>query len=81
MISGFILIIIGIVFLLQNFGYISEGAWNIIWPAILIVIGLEIILKRKNRDFFWKERFGWSKKAIKENKSKGRSLKLKNIKT
>ena len=73
MISGFILIIIGIVFLLQNFGYISEGAWSIIWPAILIVIGLEIILKRKNHGFFWKERFGWSKKAIKENKSKGRN--------
>jgi len=37
MISGSILIIIGIVFLLQNLGYISEGAWSTIWPAILII--------------------------------------------
>ena len=29
MIIGFVLIIIGIVFLLQNLGYISEGAWSI----------------------------------------------------
>ena len=67
MISGLILIIIGTVFLLQNLGYISEGAWSIIWPAILIVIGLGILLKRKDRGFFWEERFGWGKKEIKKN--------------
>ena len=66
MIFGLILIIIGIVFLLQNFGYISEGAWSIIWPAILIIIGLGSILKRRDRGFFWEERFGWGKKKIKE---------------
>ena len=66
MISGFILIIIGTVFLLQNLGYISEGAWSIIWPAVLIVIGLGIVLKRKDRGFFWEERFGWAKKKIKK---------------
>jgi len=53
MILGLILIIIGAVFLLQNLGYISEGAWSIIWPAILIVIGLGILLKRKDHSFFW----------------------------
>ena len=66
MMLGLILIIIGGVFLLQNFGYISESAWAIIWPAILIVIGLGILLKRRNRGFFWEERFGWGKKEIKE---------------
>ena len=66
MISGLILLIIGTVFLLQNLGYISEGAWSIIWPAVLIVIGLGIILKRKDRGFFWEERFGWGKKKIKK---------------
>jgi len=66
MILGLILIIIGAVFLLQNLGYISEGAWSIIWPAILIVIGLGILLKRKDHSFFWEERFGWGKKKIKE---------------
>ena len=66
MIIGLILIIIGTVFLLQNLGYISGAAWAIIWPAILIVIGLGILLKRRNRGFFWEERFGWGKKEIKE---------------
>jgi len=66
MIFGFILIIIGSVFLLQNLGYISEGAWSIIWPAVLIVIGLGIILKRKGQGFFWEERFGLGKKEIRE---------------
>ena len=66
MIIGLILLIIGIVFLLQNLGYISEGAWSIIWPAVLMVIGLGTILKRKDRGFFWEERFGWGKKEIKK---------------
>ena len=60
MIIGLILIIIGAVFLLQNLGYISEGAWSIIWPAILIVIGLAVILKRRNHGFFLaRQNFYW----------------------
>ena len=66
MIFGLILLIIGVVFLLQNLGYISGAAWSIIWPAILIVIGIAILLKRRNHGFFWEERFGWRKKEIKE---------------
>jgi len=66
MIFGLILIIIGLVFLLQNLGYIFEGAWSIIWPAILIIIGLGLILKQRGHGFFWEERFGWRKKEIKK---------------
>ena len=66
MFLGLILLIIGVVFLLKNLGYISEPTWSIIWPAILIVIGLGVILKRKGQGFFWEERFGWRKKEIKE---------------
>lgn len=66
MILGLILIIIGAVFLLQNSGYVSESAWSTIWPAILIVIGLGSILKRRTHGFFWEERFGWGKPKIKK---------------
>ena len=66
MIFGLILLIIGVVFLLQNLGYISGAAWSIIWLAILIVIGIAILLKRRNHGFFWEERFGWGKKEIKK---------------
>ncbi len=66
MFLGLILSITGVVFLLKNLGYISGAAWSIIWPVILVVIGLKIILKRKDQGFFWEERFGWRKKEIKE---------------
>lgn len=66
MIFGLILIIIGAIFLLQNLGYISEGVWSIIWPAILIVIGLGMLLKRKGHGFFWEEKFGWGEPKIKK---------------
>lgn len=62
MFFSLILIVTGIVFLLKNLGYISGTAWSIIWPVILIVIGLGILLKRRNRGFFWEERFGWREK-------------------
>ena len=66
MIFGLILLIIGVVFLLQNLGYISGAAWSIIWPAILIVLGLALVFKRKNHGFFWEERFGWRKREVKK---------------
>lgn len=68
MIFGLILIIIGLVFLLQNLGFVSEGAWSIIWPAVLILLGLALVFKRKNHGFFWEERFGWRKKEIEKEK-------------
>ena len=49
---GLILIIIGSVFLIQNLGIIPAGAWSIIWPVILIVMGLGSLLKRKDQGFF-----------------------------
>ena len=67
MFFGLISIVIGIIFLLKNLGYISGAAWSIIWPAILIMIGLWILLKRKDQGFFWEERFGWRKKEINRN--------------
>lgn len=74
MIVGLILIIIGGVFLLQNLGYISAGAWSVIWPAILIAIGLGIVIKGKCYGFFWEEKFGWGRKKLKKIKdiNKGR---------
>ncbi len=71
MILGAILIIIGAALLLENLGYISEGAGGIIWPAILIVIGIGIILKKRDDGIFWEEGFGWRKKNLKKkNKNK-----------
>ncbi len=46
---GTILVCLGILFLLNTFNLLSWRTWNIIirfWPVILIIIGLNIILKR-----------------------------------
>ncbi len=47
---GMTVIIVGLVFLLQNMGYLSRDFWGIVWPALLIFWGFSIILKK--RDFF-----------------------------
>lgn len=65
MLLGFILTIIGVVFLFRNLGFITADAWEIIWPAIIIAVGLWILFKRRE-GFSWKEEFGWRKKKIKE---------------
>jgi len=46
MFFGIALVVIGLVFLLQNMGWIAAGSWNIIWPAILIIVGISMICKK-----------------------------------
>lgn len=45
------IILIGFVFLMKNLGIITGPAWDIIWPILLIALGLSILLKPK---------WGWS---------------------
>lgn len=48
MIGAFILIIIGIIFLGINFGFIDSTIWSTIWqywPVILILVGISILCK------------------------------------
>ena len=44
---GLILIIIGIVFLLINYGYIDTVSWGRLWPFLLIIFGLFILIRRR----------------------------------
>lgn len=48
---GIFLIIIGVIFLLKNLGFITGGLWDIFWPIVLIVWGLSLITKKSGR--FW----------------------------
>ena len=41
------LVIIGVIFLLKNLGIMPSIAWDIIWPIILVVVGLSMIFKKK----------------------------------
>ncbi|PIU24309.1 hypothetical protein COT12_01700 [Candidatus Berkelbacteria bacterium CG08_land_8_20_14_0_20_39_8] len=49
MFIGLGVLLVGIIFLLQNLGYIGGNVWQIIWPAIIIIAGLLIVFKPKFR--------------------------------
>ena len=49
MFVGLLVLVVGVVFLLQNLGYISGSVWNIVWPAIIIVVGLSMIFRGRIR--------------------------------
>ncbi len=46
--GGIILIVIGGVFLLKNMGLLEGIEWGILWPIILIVLGVNMILKKRH---------------------------------
>lgn len=45
MFIGFSILIIGVILLLKNLGFISGNAWSIIWPCIIIIFGLSLIFR------------------------------------
>ncbi|MFA4995768.1 MAG: DUF5668 domain-containing protein [Patescibacteria group bacterium] len=45
MFFGLLLIIIGIVFLLENLGIVTGDIWDVIWPLIIILFGVSVITK------------------------------------
>lgn len=45
MFFGLLLIVIGIVFLLENLGIVTGDVWDVIWPLIIILFGVSVIAK------------------------------------
>lgn len=43
---GVTLVVVGVIFMLDNFGFLSHQAWDIIWPMLIIIIGIYLILKK-----------------------------------
>lgn len=52
MIFGIIIIVVGVVFLLQNLGYITGSIWGIIWPLLIMAVGLKMVIKRKGGHYW-----------------------------
>ncbi|MFA5080549.1 MAG: DUF5668 domain-containing protein [Candidatus Paceibacterota bacterium] len=50
MFFGLAIITIGVVFLLHSLGIFSGDAWNIIWPCLLIAVGLSMLFKDINNE-------------------------------
>jgi len=57
MFFGSIILVLGLVFLLKNLRIISGEVWPVIWPSLLIILGLSIFWKRKRHDEKW-DKFG-----------------------
>jgi phage shock protein C len=45
--AGIVLILLGAYFLLTNLGIFSNIRWDIVWPGVLIVVGLLLLLRRR----------------------------------
>lgn len=52
MTCGIILILIGVFALLESLGILPASTWDIIWPIILIILGLSIIIRPDGR--YWR---------------------------
>ena len=59
---GVAIIVVGVVLLLQNLGLVTGGAWSIVWPALIIILGIALIAKNSSGQE--------SVHSDKENKSK-----------
>lgn len=44
---AYALIIVGAIFLLKNLGLLAVVNWDLVWPLVLIVLGILMIYKKK----------------------------------
>lgn len=49
-IFGSILVIVGVVALLDNFGFLPGNFWDFFWPALLILLGASLVARHRCRD-------------------------------
>jgi len=47
MFFGITILGLGVLFLLRNLGIITEFSWSIIWPILLIAVGLSAMFKKR----------------------------------
>lgn len=48
MFFGYLLIIIGVIWLLKNLGIFTAATWDIIFPMVIIACGLAVIFRKKS---------------------------------
>jgi hypothetical protein len=44
---GLVLILVGVFFLLANLGLLDWLRWDLVWPALLIVLGIYLVSRRR----------------------------------
>ena len=53
MFFALLFILLGIVYLLKNLNIISVSSWGVIWPSVLIIIGIYMLFKEHRYRIFW----------------------------
>lgn len=48
MFVGFIILALGVFFLLKNLGVISGDIWEYLWPTAIIALGISILFKKRH---------------------------------
>lgn len=48
---SFALVVVGVLFLLRNVGILPPAAWDVVWPLVLIVLGIAVFLNRGDASF------------------------------
>jgi hypothetical protein len=43
---GAFLILVGAYFLLSNLGFLDWLSWDLVWPVVLIAVGLYLVVRR-----------------------------------
>jgi hypothetical protein len=61
---GTLIIVVGVFFLLRNLGIISAELWDILWPTVLIIIGVKLLLGPRRWHHLWKQFEGGKKIKI-----------------
>ncbi|MFW0837677.1 MAG: LiaI-LiaF-like domain-containing protein [Candidatus Komeilibacteria bacterium] len=41
-----VIVILGVVLLLNNLGIVSANVWDVVWPILIIAIGIAMMSKR-----------------------------------
>lgn len=49
MLIGIAIVIIGLVLLMQALGLITGNIWSVVWPSLLIILGVGIICKEQGK--------------------------------
>jgi len=47
---GTILVVIGLIALLKNLGFITAGVWEVTWPILLIALGVSLLAKKRGNN-------------------------------
>jgi len=53
MTAGIIVILVGVVFFLKNLGYLAVVSWDLIWPLIVVIVGIGMISRRCKNCGMW----------------------------